>query len=42
MRYFILDKICSNACALYYAKESFENAVKLAGYISRNARRATC
>lgn len=41
MRYFILDKICSNACALYYAAESFESAVKLAGYISRNARRAT-
>lgn len=41
MAYFILDKICSNACALYNVKESFECAVNMAGRISRNARRAT-
>ena len=41
MVYFILDKICSNACALYNVKESFECAVNMAGRISRNARRAT-
>lgn len=41
MAYFILDKICSNACALHYVAGSFENAVELAGHISRDARRAT-